>query len=59
MNDNAFTEVCSHYLFFLFFFNFQFYLINLADPVGPWKLTLALGLKFLHQTHMHIASHVC
>ena len=59
VNDNAFTEVCSHYLLFLFFSIFNFKLINLAEPVGPWKLTFALGLTFLHQTHMHIAGHVC
>ena len=59
MNDNAFTEVCSHYLLFLFFSIFNFKLINLAEPVGPWKLTFALGPKVLPQTHMHIASHVC
>ena len=59
VNDDAFKEVCSHYLLFLFFSIFNFKLINLAEPVGPWKLTFALGPKVLHQTHMHIASHVC
>ena len=47
VNDNAFTEVCSHYLFIFIFFNFQFYLINLADPEWtPGNLLLPLGLSF-------------
>ena len=43
------------HIIYLFLF---FSIFNLADLVGPWKLTFALGLKFLYQTHMHIASHV-